>query len=182
MSAHFSEPKDAVLQLGLREGMKVADLGAGTGHYARAAAAVVGLGGKVYAIDIQEDVLKHAKGHQGHLHDHHRDGTIETVWGDAEKAGGTSLRDRAVDAVIIANALNQMENRFGLLAEVKRIMKSGGRLLVVDWAGAYGGMGPAHDKVIPEHEAEAFFINGGFHKLKSFRAGPHHYGLVFTAP
>ena len=39
MSAHFSEPKDAVLQLGLREGMKVADLGAGTGYLSRAALA-----------------------------------------------------------------------------------------------------------------------------------------------
>ena len=25
-------------------------------------------------------------------------------------------------------------------------------------------------------------INGGFHKVKSFRAGPHHYGVIFTAP
>ena len=44
---------------------------------------------------------------------------------------------------------------------------------MIDWAGSYGGMGPAPEHVVAEHDAEAFFINGGFHKVKSFRGGPH---------
>lgn len=178
MSAHFSSPHENVLQMGLREGMKVGDFGAGSGHYARAAAAVVGRGGKVYAIDVQEDVLKHLK---LNTHAHHQS-VIDTVWGDIEKPGGTHLRDASLDAAILANTFFQIENRFGLLGEMKRVLKPGGKLLVVDWAGSYGGMGPALEKVVPEHEAEAFFINGGFYKVKSFRGGPHHYGIVFTAP
>jgi ubiquinone/menaquinone biosynthesis C-methylase UbiE len=189
MSASFSSPHENVLQLGLHEGMKVGDFGAGSGHYARAAAAVVGPSGKVYAVDVQEDVLKHLK---LNTHAHHQR-TIDTVWGDIEKPGGTHLRDASLDAVILANTFFQIENRFGLLSEMKRVLKQGGpprlgvsgeagKLLVVDWAGSYGGMGPAPEKVVPEQDAEAFFINGGFHKVKSFRAGPHHYGVVFTAP
>jgi ubiquinone/menaquinone biosynthesis C-methylase UbiE len=177
MSA-FSSPKENVLQLGLREGMKVGDFGAGSGHYARAAAAIVGHSGKVYAIDVQEDVLKHLK-LNAHEH-HHR--AIDTIWGDIEKPGGTHLRDVSLDAVILANAFFQVENRFGLLNEIKRVLKPGGKLMVIDWAGSYGGMGPSPDKIISEHEAEAFFISAGFHKAKSFRAGPHHYGLLFTSP
>lgn len=178
MSASFSNPQENVLQLGLHEGMKVGDFGAGSGHYARAAAAIVGTSGRVYAIDVQGEVLKHLK---LNTHERHQ-GIIETVWGDIEKPGGTHLRDASLDAVILANTLFQVENRFGCLGEIKRVLKSGGKLLVVDWAGSYGGMGPARDKVVPEHEAEEFFINGGFHKAKSFRAGPHHYSIVFTAP
>lgn len=178
MAAHFSSPQENVLQLGLREGMKVGDLGAGTGHYARAAAAIVGHSGKVYAIDVQEDVLKHLR-----LNTHERHSrVIETVWGDIEKPGGTHLRDASLDALILANVLFQVENRYALLAEVKRILKSGGKLMLVDWAGSYGGVGPAHEKVVSERDAEEFFINGGFHKVKSFRGGPHHYGIIFTAP
>lgn len=178
MSAHFSSPHENVLQLGLREGMKVADLGAGSGHYSRAAAAIVGASGKVYAVDIQEDILKHLK-----LNTHERHArVIDAIWGDMEKSGGTHLRDASIDAIILANALFQVENRFGLLSEMKRIIKPGGKLMVVDWAGSYGGMGPVPEKVVSEHDAEAFFINGGFHKVKSFRAGPHHYGLLFAAP
>ncbi len=178
MSSSFSSPQENVLQLGLREGMKVADFGAGSGHYSRAAAGVVGNSGKVYAIDVQEDVLKHLK-----LNTHiHHVGTIETIWGDIEKAGGSHLRDASVDAGILANTLFQIENHIGLLGEIKRVLKSDGKLMVVDWAGSYGGIGPAAAQVVSEHDAEALFINGGFHKVKSFRAGPHHYGIVFTSP
>lgn len=178
MSAHFSSPHENVLQLGLRDGMKVGDFGAGSGHYARAAAGIVGHSGKVYAIDVQEDILKHLKLNS---HEHHQR-VIDVIWGDIEKPGGTHLRDQSLDAIILANTFFQFENRFGLLVEMKRVIKPGGKLLVVDWAGSYGGIGPVPEKVVPEHDAEAFFITGGFHKTKSFRGGPHHYGIVFTAP
>ncbi len=178
MSAHFSSPHENVLQLGLLEGMKVGDLGAGTGHYSRVAAAIVGHAGRVYAIDVQEDILKHLK---LNTHEQHQ-GIINTVWGDIEKQGGTHLRDQSLDAVMLANTFFQIENRFGLLDEIKRVLKPGGKLMVVDWAGSYGGMGPVPEKVVTEHDAEAFFINGGFHKAKSFRAGSHHYGILFIAP
>jgi len=178
MTSKFSSPHENVLQLGLREGMKVGDFGAGSGHYARAAAPIVGHGGKVYAIDVQEDVLKHIK-----LNSHiHHQNIINTIWGDIEKSGGTHLRDASLDAVLLANTFFQIENRFGLLAEMKRVLKSGGKLMVVDWAGSYGGIGPVPEKVVSEHETEEFFISGGFHKVKSFRAGPHHYGIIFSAP
>lgn len=178
MTSTFSEPRENVLQLGLREGMKVGDFGTGSGHYARAVSAVVGSSGKVYAIDVQENILKHLK---LNTHIAHRS-IIDTVWGDIEKPGGTHLRDASLDAIMLANVFFQVENRFGLLKEIQRVLKSGGKLMVVDWAGSYGGIGPTPKQVVTEHEAEDFFINGGFHKVKSFRAGPHHYGVIFTAP
>lgn len=175
---NFSNPQSNVLQLGLREGMKVGDLGAGSGHYAAAAGAIVGPEGRVYAVDIQEDILKHVKDHA--------EGkgirNVETVWGNFEKLGGTKLRDASLDAVILSNTLFQLDHREGAVGEIKRILKPGGRLLVVDWAGAYGGMGPLPHRVVSEHVAEELFITSGFHKVKDFRAGPHHYSIVFTAP
>ncbi len=158
--------------------MKVGDFGAGSGHYSRAAAAIVGHGGKVYAIDVQEDILKHIK---LNTHEQHQR-IIEAVWGDIEKPGGTHLRDASLDAVLLANTFFQVENRFGLLSEIRRVLKPGGKLMLVDWAGSYGGMGPAPKHVVSERDAEEFFIKGGFYKTKSFRAGPHHYGILFTAP
>jgi ubiquinone/menaquinone biosynthesis C-methylase UbiE len=178
MSAHFSTPRENVLQLGLREGMKVADFGAGSGHYARAAAAIVEPRGKVYAVDVQEDVLKHLSLNTHDRYRHH----IETVWGDIEKAGGSHLRDQSIDAIILANTLFQIENRFGLLSEIQRVLKPEGLLLVIDWTGSFGGIGPLAEKVVSEHEAETFFVNAGFARVKAFRAGPHHYGLILKAP
>ncbi|HRH24148.1 MAG TPA: methyltransferase domain-containing protein [Candidatus Paceibacterota bacterium] len=175
---NFADPKANVLQMGLREGMKVADLGVGSGHYALAAAAIVGSTGRVYAVDIQEDHLAplqneaRARGLRN----------IETIWGDFEKLGGTMLKDKALDAVIISNTLFQLENAAAAIQEMKRILASGGKLLVVDWAGEYNGIGPSKERIVPEQKAEELFITGGFHKVKSFRGGPHHYSILFTAP
>lgn len=175
---NFSNPRENVLQLGLKDAMKVGDLGAGSGHYAVAAAAIVGSEGHVYAVDVQEDLLKHVRD----LAQSKGLRNVSTIWGNFEKRGGTTLRDHSLDAVILSNALFQLEHKEGAIAEILRILKPGGKLLVIDWAGAYGGMGPAPEHVVSERVAEELFIGGGFHKVKDFRAGPHHYSIVFTAP
>lgn len=174
----FCDPKQNVLQLGLRDGMKVGDFGAGTGHYALQAAKIVGDAGKVYAVDIQEEVLRTLRSEAMSRGIHN----IETVWGDFERPGGTKLKDNTLDAVILSNTLFQVDLREGMLSELKRVMKHGARLLVVDWAGCYDGLGPPKERVVTEFAATDLFVDAGFHKVKDFRAGPHHYSIVFTAP
>lgn len=174
----FADPKSNVLQMGLHDGMKVGDFGAGSGHYALAAARAVGDTGRVYAIDVQEDVLVRLKDEASRL----KVKNLETVWGDFERPGGTLLKDHSLDAVILSNTLFQLTKKENAVAEAKRVLAPGGKLLVIDWAGAYGGLGPHEDHVVSEHDAEALFIGGGFHKAKSFRGGPHHYSILFTAP
>lgn len=175
---NFSDPRSNVLQLGVRDGMRIADLGAGSGHYALAAAHAVGPDGRVYAVDVHEDILHHVKD----VAERQKAHNIETIWGNIEKPGGTKLRDGTVDAAIVSNVLFQVEHKDVVAAEVRRILKPGGKVLVIDWAGAYGGMGPAGEHVVPEHAAEQLFIAAGFHKVKDFRAGAHHYAIVFAAP
>lgn len=164
--------------MGLSDGMKVADLGTGSGHYALAAAGIVGPAGRVYAIDIQEDVLKHVRDEAA------KRGmkNVETVWGDVERPGGTKLRDHVADAAILSNVLFQLAKRDTVLAELRRILVPGGKLLVADWSASFGGLGPDEERIVPERDAEELFITGGFHKVKSFRAGPHHYAIMFTSP
>ena len=174
----FANPHEHVLQMGLRKGMRVADLGVGSGRHAISAGRIVGEGGRVYAVDVQEDVLIRL------ADDLLRLGikNVETIVGDLEKAGSTKLKEQSVDAVILSNVLFQIEHKDRVMAEIKRILKPAGKLLVVDWAGSYGGIGPHEDYVFPEHSAEKMFIDAGFYKAKSFRAGAHHYSILFTAP
>jgi len=178
MKTHFADPKENVLQLGLHDGMKIGDFGAGVGHLALLAGAAIGEEGKVYAVDVQEDILVHLKdaAKRANLRN------IETIWGNFEKLGGTKLKDHILDAVILSNVLFQIERHEDALAEVRRVLRPGGKILVIDWAGSYHGMGPAEHHVIKEAQAEELFITAGFHKVKSFRAGPHHYGIIFSSP
>ncbi len=174
----FVDPQAMVREMGLRPGMKVGDFGAGSGHYTLAAAKRVGSEGRVYALDVQEDVLKHIRARADEQNIH----TIETIWGDFEKMYGTKLRDRVLDAAILSNVLFQLDNPHAAIGEIARTLKKGGILLVVDWTGSHGGLGPSADKVIPAQEAEALFTSLGFQKVKSFDAGSHHYAMIFTAP
>ncbi len=174
----FSKPQEIILQMGLRDGMRVVDIGSGVGHYALAAAPIVGEEGRIYAVDVQEAVLKSLKREAVE----HGFSNISTIWGDIENQFGTKLKGEVVDAVIIANTLFQLDDKNAAVTEIKRILKPGGIVLVVDWAGCYNSIGPEENRVVEEHVAERLFIDARFHKEKAFRAGPHHYALVFKKP
>lgn len=172
----FTDPLTTVLQLGLKEGMTVADFGTGSGHYAICAAHIVGNTGRVYAVDVQQDVLsrleKEAK---------ERNLPIETMWADVEHASATMLRDASMDAVVLSNVLFQVRHHAHVLQEAKRVLKKGGKILVVDWSGGFGGIGPHQDHVLSKERAEELLAAAGFTKVKDAQAGPHHYAFVGAA-
>ena len=170
----FLDPRITLSPLGLSSGMKVADIGAGSGAYALAAAEAVGDMGLVYAIEVQKELLSKLKREAERRGKH----SIHVVWADAEKPGSTGLNDKSADAAIFSNVLFQMEHKDGALEEVKRVLVPKGRVLVVDWAES-GGLGPAPEHLFGKSAARALFEKHGFSFRTEARAGDHHYALVF---
>ncbi len=172
----IDDPKRVVKEFMVREGSTVADLGVGYGYYAYALSEAVGEQGKVFAVDIQKDMLERLKKES----DEKGIKNIEIIWGDVEIVGGTKLRAESVDAAIIINVLFQVESKAGLVSEAARILKVGGKLLVVDWTESFGSMGPQPEMVVDESTARQIFETNKFEFQKNINAGEHHYGLVFT--
>lgn len=172
----FADPAGNISQFGIGEGKYVADLGAGSGHYSIAAAKAVGNTGRVYAVEVQKDLLERIKS----LATEEGLGNIEMLWGDIEIMGGTKLRDQSVDIVILSNILFQLEDKQGCAKEVGRILKSKGRVLVVDWDGSYGGLGPTEESVYKASDARALFENLGYVYESDIQAGGHHYGFSMS--
>lgn len=170
----FSEPQKNIAELGIMDGMKIVDLGAGSGFYAIEAAKKAGPSGRVYAVDVQQDLLDKIK-NSAALSGLHN---IEVIWGNIEKIGGTKLREGIADRVILSNTLFQIDpaDRENLVLEIKRLMKQGGRLLVVDWE---SGTPLSPKNTVPKLLAEGIFQKAGFVPEKSFDAGDHHYGIIF---
>ncbi len=174
----FSDPRDIVEQLHLSPDMKVADFGSGSGHYSLALAEKL-REGRVYAVDVQRDLLERLKTEASKTFLTSTETVIETVWGDIEKLGGTKLRDGSLDMVIVANLLFQVEDKKTPLLEAKRVLKPSGRLLLVDWSESFGGMGPAPEAVLTRSDAEALLVSCGFELVTEVSAGAHHYGIIF---
>jgi len=171
----FSEPEQNVKQFSIGEGWHVADFGVGSGAYAIAAADAVGSDGRVYAVDVQNNLLTRVKkeAQERGL------GNIEVVCGDIEEPNGSKLKDGSMDAVIVSNLLFQVDNKKEVAGEVKRVLRKNGRVLVVDWTGSYGGLGPHNDHIFSKDKAKDIFQEAGFEFEKDIQAGEHHYGLIF---
>lgn len=171
----FSDPIKNVESAGIQAGMEIADFGSGSGHYTLAAARALVSTGRVYAIDVNKDLLTKLKNHAT------KEGlyNVEVIWGDIEKNVGTKLREGTIDLVFLSNILFQIEDKDALVKEVKRVLKPGGRVLVVDWADSFGGIGPTVQMVVPKDKATTLFENSGFHTDREISAGSHHYGFIF---
>ncbi|MFA6515011.1 MAG: methyltransferase domain-containing protein [Candidatus Paceibacterota bacterium] len=171
----FTNPEQNILQLGLKEGMRVADFGAGTGFYSKAASSRVGYSGKVYAIEVQKGLLTKLESELKSW----GITNVDCIWGDIEKRGGTKISDHSMDAVIISNVLFQAEDKLGLIDEASRVLRKGGRVLLIDWAESFGSMGPTTENVVTESMARVLFEKRGFEFMEDISTSPHHYGIIF---
>jgi ubiquinone/menaquinone biosynthesis C-methylase UbiE len=171
----FSDPEHNVEQFGLSDGMIVADLGAGSGFYSMAAAKAVAPTGKVYAVDIQKELLERVKKEASRNHVH----GIEIITGDIEHLGGSKIRELSCNAVIASNVLFMLEDKKTFLTEAKRILKTDGKLLLIDWSASFSQMGPHADHVVYKDDAMKLALSAGFTFEKEINAGAHHYGIIF---
>lgn len=170
----FVDPKNIVNDLGITPGMEIADFGVGAGYYAVLLADAVGDTGRVYAIDIVEEVLTKARSH-----DHGRHDNIEFLLGDLEEPGGSNLAEQSVDMVVISNTLFQFENKQAGITEAHRVLKPGGILVLIDWSDSFGGLGPQPEHILTEQDARQLCETGHLSFVRPIDAGDHHYGLIY---
>lgn len=169
----FSDPIKNLANLDIQNGMSVVDIGTGSGFYAIEAAKKVGSTGRVYAVDVQKDILDRIKNNAATLGLRN----IEIIWANAEKIGGTKLREACAQRVIVSNVLFQVEKKDDLVLEIKRVLRPNGKVLVIDWSQT----SPLSPKtIVTKEQATLFFEKANFSLEKSFDAGDHHYGLIFT--
>lgn len=175
MSGRFVEPGAVVTHFHLREGDKVADFGAGSGHYMKPLAEAVGQSGAVYLCEIQKNLVDALGIRAGEEHLQN----VHPIWCDFEASGGVKLADGTLDAGLLSNTLFQLTNRDASLQEVARTIRKGGKLFIIDWTDSFGGMGPDSEHVVSEEQARALAERAGFAFEQSFPTGEHHYGLAF---
>ena len=174
IESSFLSPAKTLAAAHLHEGMLVADFGAGSGFFTRAAARAVGHEGVVWAVDINPELLARIKNlavAEG-LHN------VEVVRGDVEAPQGSNLPAEQFDLVIVANVLFGTEHPLRVAQEVRRVLVPGGRALVIDWRDSFGGMGPHPEHVLTIGRARDIFEQGGLDYLGDVPAGEYHWGFI----
>ncbi|MDD5251786.1 MAG: methyltransferase domain-containing protein [Patescibacteria group bacterium] len=173
------DPFNLLKEADIRSGMKVADFGCGTlGHYVFPASQLVGPDGRVYAVDILKSVLS---GIEGRIRFDSAT-NVEPVWGDMERPGGVALADNSLDIGLLINNLFMSKQRDTMIKECVRMIKPGGRLVVVDWRPTGVNFGPDVGTRLSVDEARQLGEKAGLKLEKLFEPGRYHYGLIFTKP
>lgn len=170
----FLDPSSIINQLNLEPGMHVADLGAGSGFYTLALAPKVSPNGRIYAVEVQRELLARIgeEAKRAHITN------VDILWGNIEHVGGTKIRESLIDFALASNVLFQVEDKESFVKEVHRILKSGGNVLVVDWTASFGGLGPEPTAVVTETGARSLFEKNGFSFVRNITAGTNHYGII----
>lgn len=168
-------PIDSVKQFGVREGEMIADFGAGYGVYTYALAEAVKSSGRVFAVEIQKDLLSRLKKEASEKGIKN----LEVIWGDIEVSGGSKLMRGAMDAVVIVNVLSQVESKAGVVRECARVLKNGGRVLVIDWLNSFGTNETGGQLIIDKSSTKNLFEAGPFEYDRDIDVGNQHYGVVF---
>lgn len=167
-------PQEVLAALDLHAGQTVADLGAGTGYFTLPMAAAVGATGRVLAVDAQQEMLAHLakKLSTGAA------ASIELVHAEADR---TTLGSGSCDLAFLANVWHEFADRATVLAEVRRILKPGGRIALLDWRPDVAReQGPPLDHRLSATSAVAELTAAGFCPISQSNVGQYAW-LVLAA-
>lgn len=127
----------AIGRADVRSGMKVLDIAGGTGDLAKAFAKRVGPSGQVWLTDINDSMLRVGR---DRLVDHGV--LVPAAVCDAEKL---PFPDGYFDRVTVAFGLRNMTHKDRALAEMRRVLRPGGKLLVLEFSRVAKPLAPAYD-------------------------------------
>jgi len=122
----FANRMEIAAAVGLKPGMTVADVGAGTGIYEPVFARAVGASGKVYAVDISKPLLAFIEKSMKEA----GIANVTTVLG-SDKA--INLPPNSVDVVFTSDVYHHFEYPQAILSDIRRALKEGGQFIVVDY-------------------------------------------------
>ncbi|MCB9383906.1 MAG: methyltransferase domain-containing protein [Bryobacterales bacterium] len=171
--AEWQKPDEVVAALGLRAGEKVADIGAGSGYFSVRFARAVGPEGKVYAVDIQQDLMDY-------LAKRAKDENLPNLIPTLGTAADPNLPAGAVDLVFICDVVHHIENRQPYYAKLAAGLAPGGKLAIVDFYKRELPVGPGVAMKIAKPDMIAELEQAGFHLETSHDFLPYQYFLVFT--
>lgn len=168
----WQKPDQVMDALGIADGSHVADLGAGGGWFTVRLARRVGPRGRVYAEDIQKEMIESMERRV------QREGlrNVTMVLGTPDDP---KLPPASVDAVLIVDAYAEMERPVELLRNINKALRPNGRLGIIDFKKDGWGPGPPLDERVDEAVIIKDAAAAGLQLLRRETFLPYQYLLIF---
>lgn len=165
-------PETALDAIGIKPGMVVADVGAGVGYFTTRLAKRVGPTGKVYANDVQPEMLTILRERAAKA----KLTNIRTILGSE---ADPKLPKATFDLVLMVDVYHELSQPQGMLQSIRTALKPGGRLVLLE----YRKEDP-HIPVRPEHkmsvaEAKAEVEAEGYKLVNTVESLPRQHILIF---
>lgn len=165
-------PLAVLKDTGLKKGDSFADIGSGPGFFSFPASRIVGKDGVVYAIDTQKEMLEGLKSQSPPPN------IIPVLSGE----NSIPLEPSIIDFALVAYVLHETEDKARFLKEIRRIMKPGARLLVIDWKKKKEEHGPPRDERLSIKTVEGLLRKAGFASVKASPLNSSHYRVQALRP
>jgi ubiquinone/menaquinone biosynthesis C-methylase UbiE len=167
----WQKPREVVKALALKAGDVVADIGAGTGYFTRHFAVAVGTTGKAIGLDIEPSMVKYMNEDAEKL-------DLKNYEARVVKTGDPELPVRSVDVVFLCNTYHHIESRVEYFKNVSKSLKTGGRVVVVDFY-KNTDFGPPRDHKMAGEVVIEEMKKAGYHLKKELKILPQQYYLEF---
>jgi ubiquinone/menaquinone biosynthesis C-methylase UbiE len=168
----YQKPHEVLMALGLKEGERIADIGAGSGYFALRFARHVGAKGQVLAVDINPDMVVH-------LNRRIRDAGLDNVRTILAPPDDPLLPDSSVDRIFICETWHHIANYPQYLARLQKALKPGGQVIIIDFLKKATPVGPPAEMRVTREAVVTNFQRAGFRLAGEHDMLPYQYFLVF---
>lgn len=169
----YQKPHEVVMALALKEGERIADIGAGSGYFSLRFAQHVGAAGRVFAVDISPDMIVH-------LNKRVRDAGVDNVRTILALPDDPLLPKASVDRVFICDTWHHIADHPRYLGVLKTILKPGGQVVIIDFQKKDTPVGAPMEMRLAREDVVREFERNGFRLAKEHTFLPYQYFLVFT--
>lgn len=168
-------PDEVIRALGVKPGMVVADIGAGSGYFTRRFARAVAPDGKVFAVDIDGEILEYLKAEA----ERHKLANISII---VSKEDDPMLPDDSVDLVFLCDTTHHIRERVSFYRKLIRAVRKGGRMAIIDFppeANTKGFCPHPRDELLSPEQVIREAEQAGFALIERFAFLPRQYFLLF---
>src|ERR1035437_8967251 len=169
----YQKPEEVVKALNIKEGEVIADIGAGSGYFTGRLARPVGEKGRVYAVDVSPDMIVH-------LNRRVRDLNLRNVVTILCAPDDPLLADASVDRFFICDTWHHIGGHGKYLALLKKMLKPGGQVIMVDFKRAKTPVGPPMEIRIDRDDLVREMETNGFQLAAEHTFLQYQYFLIFT--